>query len=133
MAFWKRDWRTARVLFDSAAIRDLAQYVRDSAWVTVGFLQGRRGSLAARLGDTAAAQSLDRWLDSTSNSVRERFQRPLLIARAKIAATLGQRGRALYLLDKAMEIGWDASVSIDPDFEAIRGDPVFRRLTRPKG
>ena len=92
---------------------------------------GYHGTVAARRGDRRAALAADSALAALAD--------PYLggantLWRARIAAVLGERGRAVALLRKAFADGravpW---LHGDPDFLALRDDPSFRELMRPKG
>ena len=96
------------------------------------FFHGWLGLIAVRRGDRAAA-------DSISASLAERTG-PITpggvpYTRARIAAALGERERAVALLQDAFAQGWEYSVwdhrSID--FESLRDYPPFQKLLRPKG
>jgi hypothetical protein len=55
---------------------------------------------------------------------------------ARIQAVLGERERAMELLQQADENGWcfyRISRHIDMDFESLRGYPPFEEFMRPKG
>ncbi|AHG89082.1 transcriptional activator domain-containing protein [Gemmatirosa kalamazoonensis] len=110
---------------------------------------GVLGTVAARGGDLAAARRAD--------SLLAALPTPYLLGRhtlwrARIAALSGDGGRAVALLEQALDEGYpmvqgiavmpgDASefdyaetlVHADPAFDALRADPAFQRLLAPKG
>jgi tetratricopeptide (TPR) repeat protein/TolB-like protein len=104
--------------------------------------QGHLGAIAARRGERSEALRISGWL--------EHLDRPYLYGygtlwRARIAALLGERERALTLLHTAFGEGLkhvgtftnDAPARTfgpwlhrDPDFESVRDSPEFQRLMR---
>jgi len=94
--------------------------------------KGYLACLAARRGDRALAREIDRELEKTSG--------PFLYGRqtywrASIAAFLGEKARAVELLQQAYSQGlrYDVHLHRDPAFESLRADPSFQELLRPKG
>ena len=94
--------------------------------------RGRLAVFAARRGDREAAASGDREL--------QRLSRPYLFGRetlwrARVAALLGDRDRALRLLVRAFSEGhaYGPELHADPDLEPLRSHEGFRRVLRPKG
>ncbi len=94
-------------------------------------LRGDRGVVAASRGDSTQARRDMEWL--------ERLDRPYLFGshtfnRARIAAVLGERDRAVALLREAFAQGqqfawfWHSTY-----FESLRDYPPFQELMRPKG
>jgi hypothetical protein len=90
------------------------------------------GIAAASLGDTVRARAQLALLTSSGtlpdNAVR-------LYEAAKIAATLGERDRAISLLTSAYAAGrrhtfWD---HLAVTFEPLRASPGYRDLMRPRG
>lgn len=88
--------------------------------------------LAARRGDRAEATRILQTLEARVSP----YQRGVKTYwAAGIAARLGDHGRAVRLLRKALEGGQPVGVRThnDPDFESLRDDPAFRRLVQPRG
>jgi hypothetical protein len=98
------------------------------------FLRGLVGRTAARLGDRATAERISREL-ATPGRLGSRAYGTL--ERAKIAAVLGDRERALSLVVDAFAqgLGWAGRSLLheDVDFESLRDDSTFRRLLEPQG
>lgn len=95
-------------------------------------VQGRLGTLAARQGNRAEAERILAWLGA--------LERPYLLGentywRARIAALLGDRERAVAWLREAFAEGRSEWIDLhsDPDLESLHDDTAFRRLVRPKG
>jgi len=134
MAYWRRNWALARVLYDSAA-PTIERAIGQGNWAVVAMGQSRRGALAARTGDSAAARRLEAWLAVApdSSGLHPSGTSIFLMARARVEAALGNKDRAIELLDKAQRINWDGTAWTDPEFQSLRGNPVFERLTKPKG
>ncbi|MGH7521473.1 MAG: tetratricopeptide repeat protein, partial [Gemmatimonadales bacterium] len=96
---------------------------------------GLLGVLAVQRGDRAEAARFDRVLSS--------LERPLgrgqaTYWRACIAALSGEHDRALDLLARALDAGFFfqvhfLSAHMEPSFAALRDDPRFQQLLRPKG
>jgi len=90
------------------------------------------GTIAARTGDTVVARA---YADSLSRlEGRWLFGRPTL-ARAAIAAALGDRAGALDLLRTAVREGrfFGATLHADPDLGAHRDYPPLRSFLKPEG
>jgi hypothetical protein len=90
------------------------------------------GVLAARRGDREEAQRVALWL--------ENIDRPYLsgehtLGRARIAAVLGERDHAVALLRQAFAQGlsWFQMEGFQFDFDALRDQPEYQELVRPKG
>ena len=96
---------------------------------------GLLGMLAARRGDRTEVARIDRLLTT--------LERPLgrgqaTYWRACMAALLGERDTALDLLARALDAGYVyqvrfLNVHVEPSFAALRDDPRFQELSRPKG
>ena len=110
-----------------AVVHELAAEFPDN----LGY-QGRLGVLAARNGDQEKAAMISKWL--------EQLDRPYLrgvntLWRARIAAVLDERERAVNLLQDAISQG-QAYFRLHLDFdlvEPLRDYPPFQELLRPKG
>jgi DNA-binding SARP family transcriptional activator/TolB-like protein len=95
-------------------------------------MNGQLGTLAARRGNRAEAESISARLEA--------LEHPYLFGehtywRARIAAQLGERDQAVVLLRAAYAQGfkWWLPLHSEPDFESLRDHPPFRELLRPKG
>jgi tetratricopeptide (TPR) repeat protein len=123
--YWAERWHQARDIILQLATEDPdnVDYV--------GYL----GVVHARLGNTAEASRISNELAA--------LDRPYLWGsntcwRARIAAVLGDRERAVELLRQAFNEGltngnYDVSFHTDTDFALLRDHPQFQELTRPKG
>jgi len=110
-------------------IEELAQgYPENTEYLAV------LGRLAARRGDRQGALSISEELRSSRHPLRERFH---TLDRARIAALLGEREKAMMLLRRAIEQGvnWGYGVWVhrDIDFESLHNYPPFQEFMRPKG
>lgn len=117
-----RRWDECRPFFES----DLARNPRNVH--ALGFV----GVLAARRGDRARAAACAEALAS----LREPYVRGAnTYWEAEIAALLGDRPQALARLHEAFREGQPVPTRAhsDPDLEALRDDPDFKRLLRPRG
>jgi TolB-like protein len=85
------------------------------------------GAVAIRLGDSADAERMDRWL------ARQPSHGAASQARARIALLRGDRDAAIRLLRQAYDAGRRAPDHIDPDLEPLRGDSAYQELYRPRG
>jgi hypothetical protein len=85
------------------------------------------GAVAIRLGDSAEAERMDRWL------ARQPSQGAASRARARLALLRGDRDAAIHLLRRAYDEGRRAADHIDPDLEPLRGDSAYQELYRPRG
>jgi tetratricopeptide (TPR) repeat protein len=105
---------------------------------------GTLGALAARRGDRGEAMRIDAWLASRWKEAASwdwSGERAIVsYKRASIAALLGERERALILLQQALDEGfpyidplYTPWLEVDPDLDPLRGDPGFQRIMRPKG
>jgi tetratricopeptide (TPR) repeat protein len=142
-SYWAERWGEARELFAG-----LLAEVPDSGapWRGIGTASdfdylGFLGVVAAREGHRNEALRISQRLEA--------IERPYLFGhptlwRAKIAALLGERERAVGLLqaaisqglmpvDLAQGLGYAMLLHRDIDFESMRDYPPFRELLRPKG
>jgi tetratricopeptide (TPR) repeat protein len=93
------------------------------------------GAVYARLGDRRAVEQVDRWLAARHGPYLNGGHTR---ARARLAAILGDRERAVALLRQALDEGafldggHGLGLHSDPDFESLRDYPPFQELTRPK-
>lgn len=91
------------------------------------------GAVAARQGNQRAVVRIDRWLAEQKGPYLNGAH---TYARARIAAILGDRDRAVELYRQALDEGAGLEggygVHSDPDFESVRDYPPFQELTRPK-
>jgi tetratricopeptide (TPR) repeat protein/predicted Ser/Thr protein kinase len=96
-------------------------------------LQGALGALAAHRGDRGEVERIDGWLAERKGPY---LKGEPTFERARIAAVLGRRERAVELyrvaLDQGFGIDEGFGVHADPDFESLRDYPPFQELTRPK-
>jgi tetratricopeptide (TPR) repeat protein len=93
---------------------------------------GSLGAIAARRGHRTEAEAIALRLKGLEHFV------PLpgndaIVARARIAALLGDRDRAMGLLTEAFGPAGTDMLHQDIDFEGMRDDPRFREFIRPKG
>ncbi len=97
--------------------------------------RAKLGNLAARRGDRAEAEQVDRWLTARGRLDKSAGSEAFaLYRRARIAGLLGQRARATGLLREAVQKGfseWDAAHR-DPDLAPLRSEPAFQEWIRPK-
>ena len=58
-----------------------------------------------------------------------------VLQQARVAAAMGDAGRAVRFLERAFEQGGWAfpSLHVDPAFRAVRDDPAFQAFMEPKG
>jgi tetratricopeptide (TPR) repeat protein len=125
--YWSERWDEARALRESLVVRDSGDVLSRAAL----------GAIAAREGDRQTAKSIEAWLASPSGS-GQHDENPYF--RACIMALLGDRDRALGLLQQALREGmpfvtvdhynW---LEVDPNLDSLRDDPAFKELIRPKG
>jgi len=116
-------WQEAGEVFDSLA----AEFPED-----IGYTMGYPGVVAARLGDRETALRYD--------SALAALDTPFLNGtntywRARVAAVLGDRDRAVELLRAAYAEGYkhDIHVHRNMDFESLYDYASFLELLRPKG
>jgi serine/threonine-protein kinase len=99
---------------------------------------GALGAIAAHRGDRAEALRYDRLLEAFDVSIGEAWwKRAVNLERAEIAASLGDRRRALILLAEEIRNGMPLYGNMHPEmfhteFEALRGHPAYEALTRAR-
>jgi Flp pilus assembly protein TadD len=109
----------------SAVFQELDEVGFDPAVVT-GFL----GLLAARQGDQAGVDRADRYYASRQG----RAAGWATHWRARIAATAGDKARAVEFLRQAFRMGWPYWwQQVQFDYQSLRGYPPFEEFLRPKG
>ena len=130
--------RRVNVLYDlgrwgqaGSVIDEVAALMPDDVEV-----HGWRGSIAARLGRRADADSVDAWLANRDNRYlhgRHTYWR------ARIAAARADPARATRLLEQAFAEGYpmnrqpgNEEVHLTPDFAELRTYPPFVQLMRPR-
>jgi tetratricopeptide (TPR) repeat protein len=119
-------WDEALSIYRSVTAPDSNDF---EAWATLG-------DLAARRGDRAEAERIERLL--TAIARRGNKGAPgecgVLFARARIAGLLGERARAIALLRQAAQMGFSEwrEAHRDPDLAPLRDDPAFQDWIRPK-
>ncbi|MFB3111583.1 MAG: hypothetical protein ACE10G_06085 [Gemmatimonadales bacterium] len=93
---------------------------------------GVLGVIAARLGEIEEARRIDDRLAAIDRPYV--FGGPMLW-RARIAASLGERERAVNLLRDAFGRGTNYGIWLhrDPELASLRDHPPFQELLRPKG
>jgi tetratricopeptide (TPR) repeat protein len=100
------------------------------------YLQATLGNLAARRGDRAEADRIDRWLAARGRKDPggAGSKSWTLYFRARIAGLLGDHQRAMGLLREAAQLGFDGwrDAHVDPDLVPLRADPAFQEWIRPK-
>ncbi|MGH7556675.1 MAG: hypothetical protein ACREMD_02605, partial [Gemmatimonadota bacterium] len=97
--------------------------------------RARLGVLAARQGDRAEAERVDKWLEQIDPAAFDLRGGPL-VWRARIATHLGERDQALRLLRQALEGGLRHGyllLHVDVDLEPLRDERVFHGLIQPRG
>jgi tetratricopeptide (TPR) repeat protein len=95
--------------------------------------RGRLGVLAARRGDRALAMATDDWLARLPPVFPPNGPH---LERVRIAAVLGDRDRALQLLETIPFGSHPVDVFLfhsDPAFASLRGDPRWIRFLKPRG
>ena len=117
-------WDEAGVLFEELA----AEHPHDIEY------RACLGTLAARRGDRADALAVSAWLERNEHPY---FKGESTYRRARIAALLGERERAVELLREALAKGawlfYDLQAHTDMDLEPLRDYPPFQEFMRPKG
>jgi tetratricopeptide (TPR) repeat protein len=119
-------WDEALALYRSVAAADSGD---SDAWFTLA-------DLAARRGDRTEADRIDRWLGARRPPSKRGASDESwgLYGRARIAGLLGERARAIGLLRKAAQRGFNGwrVAHRDPDLAPLRTDPAFQEWIRPK-
>jgi serine/threonine-protein kinase len=98
----------------------------DPAWlVRLGTIASRRGRRAEAEAIALKLEAMERFVPTPGDDAT--------VGRAKIAALLGDRDRAIELLVESFgEVG-SQQLHNDVDFDSLRNDARFRELVRPKG
>jgi serine/threonine-protein kinase len=119
-------WDEARALYRQVAAADSGDFGARSAL----------GVLAARRGDRAEAEEVERWLAVWGRRKKRGAEDEAwsLYERARIAGLLGERARAMGLLRQAAQKGFSGwrVAHRDPDLAPLRADPAFQEWIRPK-
>jgi tetratricopeptide (TPR) repeat protein len=119
-------WDEALALYRSVAAADSGDF---DAWFTLA-------DLAARRGDRAEAERIERWLEARGRHGKRGAADESwgLYGRARIAALLGEHPRAVGLLRQAAQKGFNGwrVAHRDPDLAPLRADPAFQEWIRPK-
>jgi tetratricopeptide (TPR) repeat protein len=129
--YWAGRWDEAVALFRRVAT-DQKYAVR---------MQGVLGVIAARRENVTEAKAADLWLSRVDSRHR---RGEVSVWRARIAAALGERERAVELLAQAFAEGQTQDYAgmygpgmawfrMDPHFDALREYPAFVALLRHKG
>ena len=132
-AYNRGDWAVARSFYDS--IISIHDSISRASGTDVPLrerlrFEGRRGFMAARMGDRARAEQVSQWMATLS----ERFlYGQNTIWRARIAAALGDKKEAVDLIRQALgegeAYGWH--LHRDRELVLLRGYPPFEELLRP--
>jgi DNA-binding SARP family transcriptional activator/TolB-like protein/tetratricopeptide (TPR) repeat protein len=92
--------------------------------------RGELAGLAAERGDTALADTLDRWLAAQPVA---RVSWTASVYRARVAALLGRRDEAVARTREALDEGaWPLWIHLDPALATLRARPDFVALTEPR-
>jgi tetratricopeptide (TPR) repeat protein len=119
-AYYLGDWARVRAGYR----RRLGREDKDNDDVTA---HAALGAVAIRLGDSAEAERMDRWL------ARQPGHGTVTLIRAKLALLRGDREEAMRLLRRAYDEGRRKPDDLDPDLEPLRGDSAYQELYRPRG
>ncbi len=116
------EWEEAWVLFRELAAERPEVLAR----------QGYLGTLAARRGDRGEAERIDTWLRDREGTY---LRGAHTLWRARIAAVLGDKDRAVDLLRDALAQGVQYGVDhhTDIDLRLLADHPRYRELMRPEG
>lgn len=124
-----RSWRAA-VLGDLGRLAEAEALIEELARETgTPFHRGWLGHLRARQDDREAALAIDAWLASLQTPYSFGAN---TLQRARIHARLGDGPRAIELLGDAFREGQPIPRHLDPNFDALRGDPALARLIAPR-
>jgi hypothetical protein len=118
-AYYLGDWARVRAGYR----RRLAREEKDDDVTARAAL----GAVAIRLGDSAEAERMDRWL------ARQPGHGTVTLIRARLALLRGDREEAMRLLRRAYDEGHRKPDNIDPDLEPLRRDSAYQELYRPRG
>jgi len=117
-------WAEAKPVFEQLVAAD-----SQNVWY-----RAMLGAVAAHQGDRRTVDLVDQWLASRKGPY---LRGEPTFQRARLAAVLGDRERAMALLRLAFDQGfgfdWGLGTHADPDFESLRDYPPFEELMRPKG
>jgi tetratricopeptide (TPR) repeat protein len=126
----------AELLYDAGRFTEARQALKRvaSQWPADDEeVQVALGAVAGRLGDLNEVARIDRWLATRD---RPYLNGKHTFYRARLAAIVGDRERAVELYRIALDQGYDFQggfgIHSDPDFESLRGYPPFEALTAPK-
>jgi len=118
----------AKAIFESLVLTNALKPLGDYAIEAHAHL----GFIAARIGDTTTALTVDRWLAD--------LRTPYLLGqntelRAALYALLGHRDEAVQLLHQAMGEGrfFDVGKHVYFEYQGLRGYPAFEEWLKPKG
>jgi len=119
--YYLGEWKVVRAAYEQRLVSDSASIKAHAAL----------GAIAAHEMDRSAAQSADSWLARRNDPLAT-------VARARLAAIVGDRDRAAALLRQALQQGLNGKlyllyIHLDPDFEALHDTPGYRDLLRPRG
>lgn len=113
-------WEEARAIYGALA----------SEWLPSPRVLGRLGTIAARMGERERALEASALLATNARHWLGNPREEHTMARARIAATLGDAEQALLLL---RQYGGPWGIDhADMDLESLWGDPRFQDLLRPK-
>jgi tetratricopeptide (TPR) repeat protein/TolB-like protein len=130
----------AVLLYDLTRWREALPIIRDYSAKYPEDMSARSalGAVYARLGDREHVDTVDRWLASRKDRFHT-YNRSPTYERARLAAIVGERGRAMALLRQAgdegawLDSGGGFGPHSDPDFEWLRDYAPFQELMKPKG
>jgi tetratricopeptide (TPR) repeat protein len=119
--YYAGQWDDARALYQRMLARDSLSSLAHEAL----------GAIAAHERNLDDVRRMDEWL--TTHAHRETGRSTY--ARARIAALLGDRDRAILLLRKAFDEGLSNRmyIRLDPDLATLRNLPAYRQLFELRG